>query len=467
MTESENLLGSARYRAAKKELLSAIEDSGRRIRGVRPSSNTAAKEQYAKIIQEFVRDRGRDLYFPYLSSGVGSGPFVELIDGSVKLDLITGIGINFFGHSHPEIMAEMIDAVPSDLMQGNLEPGDEVRKLLETLLKQVRGTSKLHHGWVTTCGTMANEIALKIIRQKHAPATKVLAFRDCFCGRSTAMQEITDNPSYRQGQPLYGEVEYVSFYDSTLGHDASIEKTLSEMRAHFAKHPGKFCALMMEPVQGEGGFKAAPKDFYVRVFEEAKKAGLAIWLDEIQTFGRTGELFAFQKYELQNYIDVVTVAKLLQAAVVLYSQEYNPKPGLVAGTFTGSSSGLRAARRILELLIEGKYFGPQGKIQKLSDRFVAHLHRIKETTAQGMIGEVRAVGGMIGFTPFGGKMDDVKAVLMKLFDLGAVAFYCGHDPYLVRMLPPLGAMTDADVDLAAELIEKALIEVQKARAAAL
>lgn len=461
--ESENLLGSARYRAAKKELLSAMEASSQKVRGIKQSSSAEAKAIYLKQIQDFVRDRGRDIYFPFLSSGLGSGPYVELVDGSVKLDLITGIGINFFGHSHPEIMSEMIDALGSDPMQGNLAPGEEVRRLLELLVKQVRGTSRLEHGWVTTCGTMANEVALKIIRQKHAPATKILAFRDCFCGRSTAMQEITDNPSYRQGQPLYGEVEYLTFYDESLGHQASIEKTLEEMRAHLAKHPGKFCALMMEPIQGEGGFKSAPKDFYVKVFDEAKKAGLAIWLDEIQTFGRTGELFAFQKLGLDHYVDVVTVAKLLQAAVVLYSKEYTPKPALMGGTFTGSSAVLRIGRRILELLIEGGYLGENGKIQHLSRHFVNHLNRLKETSCRGMIGEIRAVGGMIGFTPFSGKMDEVKAVLMKLFDLGAVAFYCGHDPYLVRLLPPLGVMNEADIDLACQLIERALREVKEAQ----
>src|SRR5690606_35365430 len=102
------------------------------------------------------------------------------------------------------------------IMQGNLQPGYEAATLLSTLLSKVGRGSRLKHGWITTCGTMANELALKSIRQKKSPATKILAFQDCFAGRSTAMQEVTDNPAYRQGQPVYGEVYYLSFYDPKL-----------------------------------------------------------------------------------------------------------------------------------------------------------------------------------------------------------------------------------------------------------
>jgi 4-aminobutyrate aminotransferase-like enzyme len=76
-----------------------------------------------------------------------------------------------------------------------------------------------------------------------------------------------------------------------------------------------------------------------------------------------------------------------------------------------------------------------------------------------MIGEIRAVGGMIAFQPFEGTMDHVKKVLMKLFDLGVVAFYCGHGPYFVRMLPPLGVMTEAEIDETCKLISQALRDV--------
>lgn len=465
MTESHRLVSSPRFQNAKKELLSVILDSCSSVRSIRPTpENSPAREQYLKTLQEFTRDRGRDLYFPFLSSGLGSGMYVELADGSVKIDLITGIGINFFGHAHPELISEMIQALSQDTMQGNLQPGIEARELLRALLARVGPESRLKHGWLLCSGTMSNEIALKIIRQKRTPATKILAFKDCFAGRSTAMQEITDNPKYREGQPVYGEVEYLSFYDPKLGLQANLARTLGEMREHLTRYPGKFAALMMELVQGEGGFSYAPQDFYVQIFEEAKKANLAIWLDEIQTFGRTGEYFAYQTLGLSKYVDVVTVGKMLQACGVLYTEEFNPKAGLVAGTFSGSTVALRTGRRVLELLGEGGFLGKEGKIARLSARFASNLDRLAQGPCKGMMSERRNLGGMIAFQPFSGTMDDIKAVLTTLFDMGVVAFFCGHGPYLIRMLPPLGAMTEQEVDLVCEKVQTAILDVARRRA---
>ena len=461
MNQSRALLNSERFRSVKAQLLATILDSSSRVRGIQCVQDSQARDLYKKQIDEFVRERGRELYFPFLSSGLGSGPFVELVDGSVKYDMITGIGINFFGHTHPELISEMIDGLGSDPMQGNLEPGIEAKELIHTVLAHVGQDCRLTHGWLMCSGTMCNEIALKIIRQKKAPATKILAFRDCFAGRSTAMQEITDNAKYREGQPVYGEVEYLPFYDPELGLQASTQATLKSLREHLARQPGKFAAIMIELIQGEGGFNYAPRDFYVNVFEEAKKVGLAIWVDEIQTFGRSGELFAYQKFNLNSYVDVVTIGKMLQACMVLFSDEYNPKPGLVAGTFSGSAAALRTGRRTVELLREQNFLGTGGRIEQLSNRFREKLLALSTGSCKGVISEIRTIGGMIAFQPFSGMIDEVKAVLLELFDLGVIAFYCGHGPILVRMLPPLGAMTEAEVDQVCGLIEEAVLNVQK------
>jgi 4-aminobutyrate aminotransferase-like enzyme len=460
--ESMKLRASPRFLAAKKELLETIAEASSRVRTVRSSSsNPEIRDAYQKMIQQFAKDRGRDLYYPYLASGLGSGPFVELMDGSVKYDMITGIGIHFFGHSHPAFVDEMVNSLSGDVMQGNLEPGVEMKELLQAILARVGAGCRLNHGWMMCSGTMVNEIALKLVRQKKAPATKILAFKDCFAGRSTAMQEITDNAGYRQGQPVYGEVHYLSFYDSKKGLNGSVEQTVGQMKELFVRYPDRFAALMLELIQGEGGFQYAPREYYVRIFEEAKKAGLAIWADEIQSFGRTGELFAFQKFALHEYVDVVTIGKMFQACMVLFTDEYNPKPGLVAGTFSGSTAALRTARRVIELLESDGLLGKEGKIEKLSARFVERLEKMASGSCKGGIQEIRAIGGMIAFVPFSGTMDDVKRVLMRLFDLGVVAFYCGHGPYLIRMLPPLGAMNETEVDQVCAIVETALLEVSR------
>src|SRR4051812_41134446 len=96
--EQRSLLSSHRFRSAKSELLLAVADSSKKIRALKPTaSSPETREEYLRHVQEFNRQRGRDLYYPFIASGLGSGPYIELADGSVKLDMITGIGINFFG----------------------------------------------------------------------------------------------------------------------------------------------------------------------------------------------------------------------------------------------------------------------------------------------------------------------------------------------------------------------------------
>src|SRR4051794_13427939 len=178
-TEASTLRSSPAFVAAKDGLVKTILEASSRVNGIKPGpSDSEARQMYLQTIQEFVKDRGRDLFFPFLASGLGSGMYVELVDGSVKVDMITGIGINFFGHTHPKLIEEMIDALPADIMQGNLQPGIEIRNLVKPLIANASRGSRLRHAWLMCSGTMSNEVALKIIRQKKQPATKILAFQD-------------------------------------------------------------------------------------------------------------------------------------------------------------------------------------------------------------------------------------------------------------------------------------------------
>lgn len=449
MVQMESLLNSDSFKRLATSLKEEILKASSKLNTVKPSPapDSESQTQFLAGLKNFGAQRGRDLFYPYLSSGIGNGPFVELADGSCKYDMISAIGVGFFGHTHPAFIEEMLRAAPSDIMQGNLQPGVEVKALTEDLLEYVKPRSRLAHVWPTTCGTMANEIALKLVRQKKSPASKIIAFKDCFAGRSTAMQEITDNESYRQGQPTYGEVLYLPF-------EAPIEVVLEKFHEIMKEHGPSIAALMIEIVQGEGGFRFHDPSWYRKLFTAAKDAGIYVWADEIQTFGRTGELFAFETFKVADLVDIVTVAKALQASVVLFTQELNPKPGLVAGTFSGSNAQLRTARRVLSMLTRDGYLGPEGKISKLSARFVTNLEQIKKRT--GVVGQIRSVGGMIGFAVGDATLETTKKYLMRLFKDGVIAFYCGHGPILVRLLPPLGCMTEAQVDDVCSIIESGL-----------
>src|SRR5690606_27705196 len=108
----------------------------------------------------------------------------------------------------------------------------------------------------------------------------------------------------------------------------SAEKSLSIFKEHLAKNEKNISAFSFEMIQGEGGFRVGTREFFLPMLELCKQHHIAVWVDEVQTFGRTGELFAFEKLDLGNYVDICTVAKVLQVGAVLYTEDYNPKPGL-------------------------------------------------------------------------------------------------------------------------------------------
>lgn len=440
------------YRRLKQELISVIQKNLEKdLNGIKPPQSELHRE-YESVYQSLCQDKGKNPYFPFIGTGRGWGPYVECADGSVKLDLITGIGVNFFGHAHPLLQDEMIDSILCDVMQGNLLPGVDQQAVIHELLKHVGAQSRLKHGWLFCSGTMANENALKIIRQKKSPASKVFAFEDCFAGRSMAMAEVTDNAAYRDGLPTYGEVVHVPFYQAKEGVDKSVQAILKIIRSEMTRYPGQFAALTMELVQGEGGFNVAPKEFYKKLFTEIKKLGLYIWIDEIQTFGRTEQLFAYQMLECEEFVDVVTIGKLSQVCAMLFTEELSPRPGLVAGTFVGSAGALRTGKKIIEHLTTQNFYGPQGKNAQLGQRFVEKLTQLNEElsreTGKKVIGEIRQIGGMIAFQPFEGTMEQVKVFLQKLYHEGVIAFYCGHGPYLVRLLPPLAILKEEHIEIA-------------------
>ncbi|MBY0553029.1 aminotransferase class III-fold pyridoxal phosphate-dependent enzyme [bacterium] len=399
--------------------------------------------------------RGRPLYHNYIGTGAGRGVFVELEDGSVKLDLINGIGIHIMGHSNPRVMKAAVRGALSDVvMQGNIQPNVDYVRLTEKLVQIAGRKSRLKHAWFSTCGTMANENALKMARQKNSPAKYVFAMKNAFAGRSTMMAEVTDNPAYKQGLPEYNEVLRIPNYDKK--DPQSSEKALQTMKDLYAKHQGQVACFVFEPMLGEGGFVPTPREFYLPMLEFCKQNKIAVWADEVQTFARTGEFFAFETMGLGQYIDIVTIAKTVQLGATLYTEEYNPKPGLIAGTFSGGSSSMTAGLEILEMLEEG-YLGSNGRIVQIHNRFIDGLNALNEGACKGLVKDAGGMGLMIAFTPFEGKKEQAEALVKKLFNNGLIAFTCGKDPVRIRFLVP-AVIEDLEIDLALQIVEKTMLE---------
>ncbi len=458
-----NLIGrqiatSSRIQSLITELVSEVARLEQNIETVRPP-NEALQESAKKAFDEAGKYRGRPLFYPYLGTGAGHGPYVEIEDGSVKLDLINGIGVHIMGHSHPKVIeASLRGALCDVVMQGNLEPNHEYSMMGKKLVEHASKNSRLKYAWVSTCGTMANENALKMARQKHSPARMVVGMKNAFAGRSTMMAEVTDNPAYKQGLPDYNEVLRIPWYEAS--DPRSSEKTLNALKEHVAKHPKNISAFVFEPMLGEGGYRSAPREFFVPLLEFCKQNNIAVWLDEVQTFMRTGELFAYETLGLGQYVDLCTVAKTLQCGATLYTEEYNPQPGLVAGTFAGSSAALSAGLWILEEMTSKGYFGANGRVMAIHKEFVGMLNRLNETTCKGQLREAGGMGLMIAVTPLDGGKDTVTQLLHTLYKNGLIAFSCGRDPYRLRFLVP--AVTEAkDIALAGQIIEQSIREITK------
>ncbi|MCZ6835478.1 MAG: aminotransferase class III-fold pyridoxal phosphate-dependent enzyme [Planctomycetota bacterium] len=453
-------------------IVAEVRESQASIIGVKPPQDDLI-QSYEATLEQFAKNKGRGPYFPYLGSGVGNGPLVELADGSVKWDMINGIGVSMFGHSNPEMIEVALRAAMGDtIMQGNLQCNEDSVEFAQLLVDEASRSSNLKHCFLTNSGAMANESALKVCMQyKGGLAPRVIAFADCFMGRTLAMSQLGDSAAGRVGLPLNMQVDYMPFFDPEHG-DRSIEEALDQLKRYIARYPGQHCCFVMELIQGEGGFNLGPREFFEPLMKLCREQDVPIWIDEIQTFGRTETMFHFEQLGLGQYIDVLTLGKMSQVCACLYTEGFNPKPGLLSGTFIGSTVGLNVGRWMLQTLRDEGFYGPQGKIATLHEAFCEQATKLEKAHPDWFgpiphdsglechaLGHHGGIGGMMRLTPFEGKKDKILALVKVMFEEGLIAFFCGHDPYHIRFLPPVGVMKPEQFEPVFQVLEKAMAKV--------
>lgn len=449
---AEKLKSDSRVKEAKKLLCQALDEAQKEITTVKKPSDDL-KASYEKLLEEYAKVRGGKLWYPYLGTGIGNGPLVELGDGSVKYDFICGIGPHYFGHSHHKICEAMIDGALQDtVMQGHLQQNHNSFELC----KKFCDLSGFDHCFLSTSGAMANENALKIVFQNRHPAKRILAFEKCFMGRTVAISQITDKPKYRVGLPTSINVDYIPFYDPEKPEE-STERTLRILKSHLSRYPGEHAAMVLELVQGEGGFNVGTKEFFRKILHVLKEHNICSIADEVQSFGRTPSLFAFQYFELDDLIDIVTVGKLSQVCATLYKNELKPAPGLLSQTFTASGAMIEASLEVLNELSSGDYYGEGGKIQAIHHQFVEKFEAIRKKDPSLLHGPY-GLGAMIAFTPYEGEGKKTLELSHKLFEAGVICFCCGENPMRIRFLPPAPILEQRHIDEAMAIVEKTLIE---------
>jgi 4-aminobutyrate aminotransferase-like enzyme len=441
-----SLLDAPRVREAAQALIQAVAEER--------AERALAPRAYDRSLRQLERMRGRPLVFPAMMDGSGSGARVRLADGTTVLDFIGGIGVYGFGHGDPELLETAVTAAAGDsVFQGHLLPGPEYWNLSRALLRHAGG--RLKHVWLSVSGAMANENALKIILQKRAPADHIVVFEDGFAGRTVTLAELTDKPGFREGLPLRGNVLHVPFFDPD--RPDSIRNSLDALEAHLARHPGRIAGMLFELVQGEGGVRTAPREFFVALMERCRAEKVAVWVDEVQTFARTGELFAYRTLDLADHVDVVTAGKALQGSAVLFTHPYNPKPGLVAGTYAGSTVGMAVGAHIIERLERDGYLGPEGRVALLGRRVERRLEALRRRMPRA-VGAHSGIGAMHAFVAFDGSAPVIKAVVRAAFEDGLMVFTAGTRPMKIRMLLALNT-TDEEIEAGFTILEKALHRV--------
>ncbi len=348
----------------------------------------------------------------------GEGPYVWDIEGKKYIDFLAGIAVNILGHAHPKLVAAIAAQAGKLIHVSNLYYTAEQTKLAKTLVE----LTGLDRAFICNSGAEANEGAIKLARKYGktiaADKAEIITAEHSFHGRTLATLTATGQPKYRQGyEPLPGGFSYVPFGDL-----AALEKAVS----------AKTCAVMLEPIQGEGGVNIPDPGYLKGARELCDKYGALLVLDEIQSgMGRTGKLLAWQQVGVKP--DIMTLAKGLGGGVPIGAFLATEKvaqtfhAGDHGTTFGGNPLACAAANATLAVLVEEDLPGNAAKIGKY---MVDALNGLK-AKYPALIAEVRGQGLIIGMKMTKPGKDMVDACMAA----GALINCTAGD--ILRFVPPL------------------------------
>ena len=371
----------------------------------------------------------------------GEGARLWDIDGREYIDLGTGISVNSFGHRHPDLIAAVTGQAGRLLHTSNLYYVEPTVRLAEDL---VDGTFA-ERVFFCNSGAEANEAAIKIVRRRAAEAGRgpeereIITFEGSFHGRTLATVTATAQPKYHEGfEPMPGGFTYCPFNDPE-----ALEAAISD----------RTCAVMLEPVQGEGGVTPSRQGFLRHVKDLCRRHDALLVLDEIQSgMGRTGKFFAYE-WEPGVEPDVVTMAKALAGGLPMGAVLAGARAadaltvGTHGSTFGGNPVSAAAARVAVGLARSDDLLA---NVVRQGDAFRLFLNRINAEL--GLFRDVRGRGLMIGAELGEGYEGKAGALVDACQEEGVIVLVAG--PSVLRLLPPLN-IGDEDVRHATAGMERA------------
>lgn len=373
----------------------------------------------------------------------GTGCVIEDVDGNLFLDFTAGIAVTATGHCHPRVVAA-IQAQAAQLlhMSGTDFYYGPQRDLAQKLAAIAPGDEP-KRVFFTNSGTESVEAAFKLARY-HTKRPQMIAFRGGFHGRTLGALSLTGSkPTQRRGfQPLLPGVTHIEYSLRGVESLAAIFKSTVP--------PDEVAAIIVEPIQGEGGYLVPPPEFLPALRAIADQHGILLIADEVQSgMGRTGKMFAVEHWGVVP--DILCLAKGLASgmplgAIVAKSQIMSWPPGSHASTFGGNPLACVAALETIALLEEDLIANAARVGAYLLERLRAMQTRLPQAVV-----DVRGKGLMIGLELTSGQRRD--DVIQACFQRGLLLLGCGAST--IRFCPAL-VVSEAQCDTAVAIIESVL-----------
>ena len=421
------------------------------------------RERTATLIEERTRHVPRGVLTAHpLVLERAQGAEIWDVDGRRYLDFVGGIGVLNLGHNHPRVVgavqAQLGRITHAAFQVAAYPPYVDLARRLSAVV----GVGAAYKAAFFTSGAEAVENAVKIARAATNRAA-VIAFRGGFHGRTLLGTTLTGmSAPYRQNfGPFAPEVFHTPFPNAYRGiSDADALAALEDLFATEVA-PDRVAAILIEPVQGDGGFLPASPAFLQALQAIARQHGIVLILDEIQSgFGRTGKLFAFEHAGIAP--ELVTVAKSLAGGLPLSGVVGRaelmdaPAPGGLGGTYGGNALACAAALGVLDAFEQD---GLLERAETLGARLRAGLDTLGQRHA--MIGDVRGLGFMLAIEIVADRASRRPDATMaqRIIDAareeGLLVIKCGVHRNVIRFLAPL-VTTDAQLDEGLAMLDRAL-----------
>jgi len=364
----------------------------------------------------------------------GKGSYVKDSDGKEYLDFIAGIAVNALGYNHPAFNTALKEQLDRIIHYSNLFYNE---KQIELAYKLV-SNSHFDKAFFCNSGTEAVEAALKLAKKigktKKNGAWKIIAMNQSFHGRTSGALSLTGQKKYQDSfLPLLPGVSFVDFND----FDDLKQKADSET-----------CAVIIEPVQGEGGIHPADIEYLKKVRNLCTEENITLIFDEVQSgIGRTGYLFAHEYFKV--FPDIVCLAKGLGGGLpigaILSTDKFDQfEPGDHAATFGGNPLVCTGANIVLTELLDNNLLKHTKKVGKYLKNKLLDLQ--SKSTA---IKDVRGIGLMMGIELNCNSSDIISSCREKGLLL------VGAGSTVIRFVPPL-VITEQEIDKAIDILESAI-----------